>query len=157
MRKAHFIESRRKPVDAEEPAGEKPKPKRQLHPNSLKNLAPPFPPGVSGNPGGLPGTDKAQLAAREFFETYPRISKEMIRALRGFNGFGFATLADRAFGRVVEKHQVTAVGVSLEDVLRARKRAQEGPGGDAFRKRLQPATPADTPADTDVPDNPEDV
>lgn len=36
-----------------------PKPKRKMHPNSLKNLKPPFPPGTNGyNPGRLSLTER---------------------------------------------------------------------------------------------------
>lgn len=37
--------------------------KRGLHPNSLKNLKRPWPPGTSGNPAGRVPTDKELLAA----------------------------------------------------------------------------------------------
>jgi hypothetical protein len=155
-RTAHFIEQR-KAVDAGKAVEEvTPKPKRKPHPNSLKNLAPPWPKGTSGNPGGLPGTDLAALAAREFFARHPSISAAMIRELRGFNGYGFATLADRAFGKVVDKQLIVSSGVSLEDVLRARKKAW--PDRPVPQIEAPPVdTDADTPASDDVPDNPTDV
>jgi hypothetical protein len=163
MRKAHFIESR-KAVDAEGDTPARKQPINSLmgkpcHPNSLKNLeghkAPPFQPGVSGNPGGLPGTDLAQKYAREFFEKHrDGITKEMAAALRGFNGYGFSVLADRAFGKLVEKQQIATVGVSLEDVLRARKKIEESK--EEMARRL--GRSKDTPPDDPVPDNnPADV
>jgi hypothetical protein len=157
---AHFIEERRaldagKAADTE---GAKPaKPKYKQHPNSLKNLAKPWPKGTSGNPGGLPGVDVAAMAARDFFRRYPTISAAMARELRGFNGYGFSVLADRAFGKLTDRQHILTTGVTLEQVLLARKRA------DKLIPQPRPDTPADTDAGTpasdvtDVPDNQADV
>jgi hypothetical protein len=127
---AHIIAQRETVVDAE---GDTPK-KVPVHPRtgkpipeaSLANLRParPWAKGESGNPGALPGTDLAAKYAREFFERHPRgITKAIIEELKGLNGYSWTQLADRAYGKVVEKHQVATVGVSLEDVLEARKKA----------------------------------
>ena len=130
MRKttAHIIEQR-KTVDTEGVTPKQPinpQTGKPCHPNSLANLRParPWAKGESGNPGGLPGTDLAAKYAREFFERHPRgITKAMIEELKGLNGYSWTQLADRAYGRVVEKHQIASVGLSLRDVLEARKRA----------------------------------
>ena len=124
---------------------------------SLANLAKPWPKGVSGNPGGLPGTDVAAQAAREFFARHPTITAATVRELRGFNAYGWAQLADRAFGKLVEKAQVMTTGVSLEDVLRARKKVEAAKEEMARRLGRSKDTPPDPVSDDTVPDKTQDV
>jgi hypothetical protein len=163
MRKtAAFIEQRKAAVDAEGGAPKRKQPINRLtgkpcHPNSLANLrpAPPFPKGVSGNPGGLPGCDVAALAAREFFARHPTITAATVKELRGLNAYAWSQLADRAFGKVVEKQLIVSSGVSLETLLKARKKAGLAPP--QLRAASDDAPAPDTPASDDaVPENPAD-
>ena len=82
-----------------------------------------FRPGESGNPGGLPGTDLAALAARRLFEAsvgeLPKIPKD-------FNAYGFSVLAERAFGSVKRSVDVNMSGkLTLKQVLEAEERAEK--------------------------------
>lgn len=77
------------------------------NPKSKRNLRPkPWPKGISGNPGGFPGTDLAAMYARKFFEAHPGICPEMADELRGFNAYGFNVLADRAYGKVRQQERM---------------------------------------------------
>jgi hypothetical protein len=69
---AQFIEEQKSAVSTEG-SGKKRGIGRGKHPNSRKGNAnlKPFPKGISGNPGGLPGTDLAAIAARRVFEENP--------------------------------------------------------------------------------------
>jgi hypothetical protein len=98
---------------------ETPEPKRNkrgnlrgMHPNTLaaarRNKGPHFPKGVSGNPGGLPGVDMAALIARRTFEQDSEsVAEGMAAQLRKGNAYAFSVLADRGYGKVKEKHEVT--------------------------------------------------
>lgn len=83
--------------------------KNGKHPNSRKNLKEPWPKGLSGNPGGLPGTDLAAQYARKFFEGEP-LPEHIAEGLKGFNAYAFNVLADRGYGKVKEVQQVEHSG-----------------------------------------------
>jgi len=86
---------------------------RGKNPNSRKGAANlrPYPKGVSGNPGGLPGTDLAAVYARRLFERHPEgISDNLARELKGFNAYAFSVLADRGYGKVKGHQRVEHTG-----------------------------------------------
>jgi len=97
---------------------------RGNHPNSRKQLKPqPWPKGVSGNPSGLPGTDLAAVAARRFFEKHPQgITASMKKDLQGLNAYGFSVLADRGYGKLKEKVELTGLDVLADKLSQIRKR-----------------------------------
>lgn len=114
-RTAQFIEEQKAAVSSEGTRLNRKGNKRGTHPNSLaaasRNKAKPFPKGVSGNPGGLPGTDLGQKYAREFFERHPEgVSDSMAAELKGFNAYAFGVLADRGYGKVKDKAELEVSG-----------------------------------------------
>lgn len=106
MRTAHTIERDKANSLRAKKSSEK-RGRRGKHPNSLKNLRP-FTPGMSGNPGGKPRCDVAGLIARAIFENnqeaaYLALAKALLRG----NAYVFKELADRAYGKVKDVHEVT--------------------------------------------------
>ena len=98
---------------------------RGMHPNSIKNMRPkPWPKGVSGNPGGKPGTDLAALAARGFFEAHPE-GIEGLQVPKGFNAYAFSVLADRGYGKLKEKQEVNLTVDIAGIISRVRKRLED--------------------------------
>jgi len=75
-----------------------------------------YPKGVSGNPGGRPKNDLAREIAKAIFENnkegaYNALAKALMRG----NAHVFKELADRAYGKVTEKHELTGKdGAPLE-------------------------------------------
>lgn len=85
----------------------RPDDKRGKHPNSFKNLKP-YVPGISGNPGGLPGYDVAAALARAVIEgsqeaAYVGLSKQLANG----NAYTFKELAERGYGPKPQQHQIT--------------------------------------------------
>lgn len=110
---------------------------RGKHPNSRKGDAnlKPFPPGVSGNPGGLPGTDLAALIARRAFESNEReIAQGMVAQLRKGNAYAFSVLADRGYGKLKEKVEHTGDAQLLAALEAGRKRIRGNTHGDSDKK-----------------------
>lgn len=86
---------------------------RGRNPNSRKGLSnlKPFPPGVSGNPSGLPGYDVAAAIARRALEQLEREGNAgMLEQLRKGNAYAFSVLADRGYGKVKDKQQIEVTG-----------------------------------------------
>jgi len=68
------------------------------------NIRPPWPKGVSGNPGGRPKRDlAAEVAEAVFAENPKKIYDGMLKALSEGNSKAFTALADRAFGKLKEQ------------------------------------------------------
>lgn len=112
MRTAQQIEERKSSGESQGST----QPTRKIHPNSLANLRPkPWKKGQSGNPGGKPGIDLAAKMSRQFFERHEEIGPDMSKELKGFNAYAFGVLADRAYGKVKDRVELTdADGKPLE-------------------------------------------
>ena len=104
-------------------AGSDKKARGGYNPKSRKNLKPAWKAGQSGNPSGLPGTDLAAVAARRFFERNPEV--EDFQVPKGFNAYAFSVLADRGYGKLHEKHDVTITGELALKLEKARRRAKK--------------------------------
>jgi hypothetical protein len=90
------------------------KPKRKVHPNSLKNLKP-WKPGQSGHPGGA-SKDMAKEIARAVFENNPQaLYQALTRAVMKGQAFAFQVLADRAYGKLKETKEVEHVYRDVAD------------------------------------------
>lgn len=67
-----------------------------------------FLPGQSGNPGGKPKIDVAKAIARAVFERDPEaLIEAFVQATRKGNAYAFKELADRAYGKVTDKLEVS--------------------------------------------------
>lgn len=97
--------------------------RRGKHPNSRKNLSAPWPKGMSGNPGGLPGTDVAAIIARRAFEEHPEeILVGFQEQLSKGNAYAFSVLADRGYGKLKEKIEHSGLGSLAEKITAGRAR-----------------------------------
>lgn len=80
---------------------------RNYNPKSRANLRM-YEKGVSGNPGGLPGTDMAAKIARAALETCgAEIAFGMAKQMRNGNAYAFSVMADRAYGKVKQGHEIS--------------------------------------------------
>jgi hypothetical protein len=98
--------------------------KRGKHPNSVKNLKP-FVPGVSGNPGGLPGYDVAAALARAVIEgsleaAYQGFAEQMAKG----NAYAFKEMADRGYGPLKQKVELSGLESVADILTKARNRAK---------------------------------
>ena len=80
-------------------------------------------PGQSGNPGGRPKNDVAKEIAQAVFEGNQEAAYKALGAtlLKG-NAYVFKELADRAYGKLTEKFDVTVNSEIVERLGAARKR-----------------------------------
>ena len=81
---------------------------RGSHPNSLKNLRPPWKPGECPNPGGKPKHDVASAFARAVIEgsldaAFAGFTKQLAKG----NAYAFTQLAERGYGKLVQKQELT--------------------------------------------------
>jgi hypothetical protein len=96
---------------------------RGNHPNSRKQLKPqPWPKGVSGNPGGLPGYDVAAKIARKVFELneeaiYTGMAQEVIDG----KPYAFDVVANRGFGKMKETVEHRGLEALAEVMNKLRK------------------------------------
>lgn len=73
-------------------------------------------PGQSGNPGGRPKRDLAQVIARAVFEKNPElIYQAYAKLLAKGSAYGFQVVSDRAYGKLKESVEVTNVYKELSD------------------------------------------
>jgi len=64
--------------------------------------------GFCPNPGGRPKKDRAQEIAREIFEENPEaVYKALAKAVLQGNAYAFGQLADRAYGKIPQKQEIT--------------------------------------------------
>ena len=85
-----------------------PKSRRGTHPRSLSNLRPPWKPGECPNPGGKPKYDLSSTFARSVIEgsldaAYVGFSRQLAKG----NAYAFTQLAERGYGKFVQKNEVT--------------------------------------------------
>ena len=94
------------------------------HPNSLRNLTiAPWVPGQSGNPSGKPGYDVAAKIARQVLENNETaIYEALTGALLKGNPYAFKELAERGYGKLTDKIQVTTDAEVTARLLAGRKR-----------------------------------
>ncbi len=113
MRTANAIEAQ---ASEQQPAEQPRKYKPGHNPNSRKNLVAPWKPGDVPNPTGKNGHDLASEVAKAIFsENGEEIYKAMTKALLKGNAYAFTQIAERAYGKLVEKKELTgANGGPLE-------------------------------------------
>ena len=105
---------------------------RGRHASSRKGNAnlKPFPKGVSGNPGGLPGTDVAARIARRIFEgNEAAIYEGMGKAPLEGRAYDLSVLADRAFGKIKDKNELSSLdGEAIRLMVKVVKPSLKDPG-----------------------------
>lgn len=122
MRTAETIE-RDKSAASSQPENSKPIRKKGL-PKGCEPYK--FKPGQSGNPGGRPKNDLAKEIARAVFEgDAGAIAAAFTKVLRKGNAYAFKELADRAYGKVTDKLEVTDAQALVDRLAGARKRLGE--------------------------------
>jgi hypothetical protein len=85
-----------------------------------------YKPGQSGNPGGRPKYDVAAAIARAIFEQNEElVYNAFVRALSQGNAYTFDILANRGFGKITDKLEVSTDQELTQKLLDGRKRAAE--------------------------------
>jgi hypothetical protein len=91
-------------------SGKKPRPKAENggRERSLANLIAPWTPETAPRNGGRPKKDQSQIIAKQVFENNPElIYKAFCKALAKGQAFAFQVLSDRAYGKLVQKQELT--------------------------------------------------
>lgn len=102
---------------------------RGKHPNTINNLKM-WKPGECGNPGGRPKLDMAAVISRAIFENNPQLIYEAFgKAMKKGNAYAFQVVADRAYGKMTDKIEVSAGPEIMEALAAGRKRAKERNSG----------------------------
>jgi hypothetical protein len=123
MRTADSIEETKAANSVDAPKKED---RRGKHPNSRKNLVAPWPKGFTPNPSGKPGYDVAAALARAVIEeNKPAIYEGLAKALISGNGYVFKELADRGYGKLKEKIELSGDEAILRALDAGRKRAAQ--------------------------------
>lgn len=93
------------------------------NPRSLANLVAPWKKGESGNPSGKPGFDVAAFIARKVVESNKEeIYKGLAKQLMQGNAYAFSVVADRGYGKLKEKLELSADEEIVSRLLAGRKR-----------------------------------
>lgn len=94
------------------------------HPASRKNLKP-YPKGVSGNPSGMPGYDVAAELARATISAFrDEAFQGLGKQLAAGNAYAFKELAERGYGKLTDKLQVSGIDAIAEALAKARQRVK---------------------------------
>lgn len=84
------------------------KPRKNNNPNFRSNLVAPWKPGQSGNPNGRPKRDISQeIAEAVVTQNAEKIYEAYTKALLSGNAYAFQVIADRGFGKLTEKREIT--------------------------------------------------
>lgn len=99
--------------------------KRGTHPNSLKNLMPPWPKGFCANPGGKNQHDSCKMISRMIFESnFQSVYEAQLGAVLSGNAYAYKEHADRAYGKIKESLDISGLEGLADAISRARNRAK---------------------------------
>jgi hypothetical protein len=122
------------------PANTQPITQKRKHGDFSRIAAWAWKPGQSGNPNGRPKHDVASEIAKAIFENNPElIYRAYVKAVAKGNAYAFKELADRAYGKLKETHQVDVSpykDMSDEDLAKRIKELEQQLG---YVKVLPPA------------------
>lgn len=105
--------------------------KNGRHPNCRANLKP-WKKGQSGNPSGLPGYDVSAYICRRIIEdNQEQIYEGMGGAVAKGNAYAFSVVADRGYGKLTERREVSVEVTVTDKLLNARKRLLEKRNGNS--------------------------
>ena len=107
--------------NAELRSGEKPKPKRRMHPNSLANLVAPWT--ADNHPhGGRPKDVAGQISRAAFENNREAIYKAVAAKLLAGDAYAFSVHSDRGYGKMPQHVQVTNTDSISALLVEGRKR-----------------------------------
>jgi hypothetical protein len=117
MKTANFIAAQESLAQSAKETIKKP---RKISPKSLANLRPPIQKGEVRNPRGIngwaKGTDVAAVLAKAVIEgNYEEAVEGLAAQLRKGNAYTFKELADRAYGKLKERKEVTHLYEEVPD------------------------------------------
>ena len=85
-----------------------------------------WPKGFCPNPSGRPKRDRASEIAQEVFEKNPEaVYSAMAKALLKGNAYAFSQLADRGYGKLKEKLELSGTDEIAKALESARKRSKK--------------------------------
>jgi hypothetical protein len=126
MRTADTIAQQAEANSAERPRFTTKAGRNAMHPNSLKNLQPPWKKGECPSPGRKHKHDVAAAFARAVIEgTVDQAFQGFARQLANGNAYTFKELAERGYGPMKQHIQFTANDRVMEMLTEGRKRVAE--------------------------------
>jgi hypothetical protein len=99
--------------------------KHTVHPNSLKNLVAPWGKGEAPKSAGRPVDTAAKIARLIFQQNEEAIYGALAKSLLSGNAYVFKELAERGFGKLTDKVQVTGDAELIAKLEAGRKRLLE--------------------------------